>query len=237
MLFSLCLFDCVLIALAGLQGRRRPAREWLDVPSWLPAFPFAFARATRGMPERKRGVTRQELRHAMSRPVPLLRQAAVAGTRPGADPLRQHQPRQLSLFADAVDAAVAADASADPGLDLLAEQQRQEDAWHARQDLLRAVQLRLAAQRLWGFPNMVRNPDGPWSDLRGRAYDLTASRQCWPAYYLLRAGDAGAQRITLHVRPGCGGIPVIERATAVLAELAPVSVASCTAPHPLHESS
>ena len=189
------------------------------------------------MPERKRGVTYQELRHAMSRPVLLLRQTAITGARPGADPLLQHQPHQLSLFADAVDGAAAADASAAPGLDLLAEQQRQKDAWHARQDLLRAVQLRLAAQRLWGFPNMVRNPDGPWSALRGRAYDLTASRQCWPAYYLLRAGDDGVQRITLHVRPGCGGIPAIERATAVLAELAPVSIALCTAPHPWHESS
>ena len=128
----------------------------------------------------------------------------------------------LSLFVDTVDAAVAADGSVTPSLDLLTEQQRQEDPWHARQDLLRVVQLRLAAQRLWGFPNMLRNPDGPWSDLRGRAYDLTVSRQCWPAYYLLRAGDDGAQRITLHVRPGYGGIPVIERAAAVLAELAPV---------------
>lgn len=173
----------------------------------------------------------------MSRPVPLLRQAVITGARPGADPFLQHQPCQLSLFADAVDAAVAADGSAVPGLDLLAEQQRQEDAWQARQDLLRAVQLRLAAQRLWGFPNMVRNPDGPWGDLRGRAYDLTASRQCWPAYYLLRAGDDGAQCIIFHVRPGCGGIPAIERATAVLAELAPVSVAACVAPHPRHESS
>jgi hypothetical protein len=173
----------------------------------------------------------------MSRPVPLLRQATVTGARPDADPLLQRQPCQLSLFADAADAAVAADGSAAPDLDLLAEQQRQEDAWHARQNLLCAVQLRLAAQRLWGFPNMVRNSDGPWGELRGRAYDLTASRQCWPAYYLLRTGDDGAQRITVHVRPGCGGIPVIERVAAVLAELAPVSVASCNAPHPRHESS
>jgi len=119
----------------------------------------------------------------------------------------------------------------------LAEQQRQEDAWHARQDLLRAAQLRLAVQRLWGFPNMIRNPDGPWQDLRGRAYDLTASRQCWPAYYLVRAGADGAQRVTVHVRPGCDGIPAIEWAAAVLTGLAPVSVAPCADPHPRHEAS
>ena len=149
---------------------------------------------------------------------------------PGPGAMLPHLPGQLSLFPGADDAAA-------PGLDLLEEQQRQEDAWHARQDLLRAAQLRLAAQRLWGFPNAVRNPDGPWRDLRGRAYDLCLSRQCWPAYYLLRAGADVAQRITVHVRPGCDGIPAVGRAAAVLAELAPVDVAPCTAPHPRWEAS
>ncbi|MGI4939744.1 MAG: hypothetical protein ACRYHQ_04115, partial [Janthinobacterium lividum] len=97
--------------------------------------------------------------------------------------------------------------------------------------------LGLAAQRLWGFPNMVRNPDGPWQHLRGQAYDLHASRRCWPAYYLVRAGADDMQRVTLHVRPGCDGIPAIKRAAAVLAGLAPVSVMACTAPHPRHEAS
>jgi hypothetical protein len=173
----------------------------------------------------------------MSRPVPLLRQVAIIGVQPGADPLPQHRSRQLSLFADRVDAAPVVDASAVPDLDPLAEQQRQEDAWHARQDLLRAAQLLLTVQRLWGFPNLVRNPDGPWQDLRGRAYDLTASRQCWPAYYLVRVSADGAQRVTVHVRPGCDGIPTIQRAAAVMAALALVSVAACTAPHPRHEAS
>ncbi len=141
-----------------------------------------------------------------------------------------HFPAQLSLFPGVDDTAA-------PGLDLLEEQQRQEDAWQARQDLLRAAQLRLAAQRLWGFPNAVRNPDGPWRDLRGRAYDLCLSRQCWPAYYLLRAGADVAQRITVHVRPGCDAIPAVGRAAALLAELVPVSVAPCTAPHPKWEAS
>ena len=173
----------------------------------------------------------------MSRPVPLLRQVAITGVQPSADSLLQHRSRQLSLFADRVDAAAAVDASAVPDLDPLAEQQRQEDAWHARQDLLRAAQVCLAVQRLWGFPNMVRNPDGPWQDLRGRAYDLTASRQCWPAYYLVRVGSDGTQRVTVHVRPNCEGIPAIERAAAVLTGLAPVSIASCADPHPRHEAS
>lgn len=173
----------------------------------------------------------------MSRPVPLLKQAAIVRSRPGAGPILQHQPCQLSLFADMVDDAAAVGATAEPGLDLVEEQQRQEDAWHARQGLLRGAQLGLAAQRLWGFPNAVRNPDGPWGDLRGRAYDLTASRQCWPAYYLLRAGADGVQRITVHVRTGCDGIPAVARAAAVLAELAPVSVIPCTAPHPQYEAS
>jgi len=183
------------------------------------------------------GVPRQELRRKMSRPVPLLKHVAMARVRPGAGPAFQHGLCQLSLFADGAGAVAAPDASAAPCLDLVDEQQRAEDAWHARQDLLRAAQLRLAVQRLWGFPNLVRNPDGPWQDLRGRAYDLTASRQCWPAYYLVRAGADGAQRVTVHVRPGCDGMPAIERAAAVLAGLAPVSIASCADPHPRHEAS
>ena len=173
----------------------------------------------------------------MSRPVPLLKHVAIARIRPGAGPAFQHGPCQLSLFADAAEAVAAPDASAAPCLDQVDEQQRAEDAWHARQDLLRAAQLGLAAQRLWGFPNMVRNPDGPWQHLRGQAYDLHVSRRCWPAYYLARAGADDIQRVTLHVRPGCDGIPAIERAAAVLAGLAPVSVMACTAPHPRHEAS
>jgi len=173
----------------------------------------------------------------MSRPVPLLKHVAMARVRPGAGPAFQHGLCQLSLFADGAGAVAAPDAPAAPCLDTLAEQQRAEDAWHARQDLLRAAQLGLAAERLWGFPNMVRNPDGPWQDLCAQAYDLTASRQCWPAYYLLRAGADDIQRITIHVRPGCDGIPVLLRAAAVLADLAPVSVAACTLPHPWHEAS
>ena len=156
--------------------------------------------------------------------------------RPGADLIPQHKLCQLSLFPDMAEPSTA-DAPAVPGLDLLAEQRRHEEAWHARQELLRAVQLRLAAQRLWGFPNMVRNPDGPWQDLRGRAYDIDRSRQCWPAYYLVRAAAAGVQRISIHVRPGCDGIPAVPWATAVLARLAPVSVVACTALHPQYEAS
>ncbi len=154
----------------------------------------------------------------------------------GAGLVVQHKPCQLSLFPDAADPP-AADASIVPGLDLLDEQRRHEEAWLARQDLLRAVQLRLAAQRLWGFPNMVRNPDGPWQDLRGRAYDIDLSRRCWPAYYLVRAAATGVQHISIHVRPGCDCIPAVPGATTVLAGLAPVSVVACTAPHPQFEAS
>ncbi len=173
----------------------------------------------------------------MSRPVPLLKRVAKAHVRPGAGPAFQHGLCQLSLFADGAGAVAAPDASVAPCFDLVDEQQRAEDAWHARQDLLRIAQLGLAAQRLWGFPNMVRNQDGPWQDLRGRAYDLTASRQCWPAYYLVRAGADDIQRVTVHVRPSCDGIPAIQRAAAVLAKLAPVSIAACTLSHPRHEAS
>ncbi len=173
----------------------------------------------------------------MSRPVPLLKHVATARIRPGAGRAFQHGLCQLSLFADAAEAVAAPDASAAPYLDLVDEQQRAEDAWRARQDLLRAAQLGLAAQRLWGFPNIVRNPDGPWQNLRGQAYDLHASRECWPAYYLVRAGADDIQRVTVHVRPGCDGIPAIECAAAVLARLAPVSVAACILLHPRHEAS
>ncbi len=79
--------------------------------------------------------------------------SAVTHKRPGPGPMLQHLPGQLSLFPDMV--AAASDAAVASGLDLVDEQQRQEDAWHARQDLLRAAQLRLAAQRLWGFPKAI----------------------------------------------------------------------------------
>ena len=173
----------------------------------------------------------------MSRPVPLLKHVAMARSRPGAGPGFQHGPCQLSLFADGAGTVAAPDASAAPCLDVVDEQQREEDAWRARQDLLRAAQLRLAAQRLWGFPNLVRNPDGPWQDLRGAACDPHAARQCWPAYYLVRAGADGIQRITVHVRPGCDAIPAVPRAAAALAGLAPVSTVACTALHPQYEAS
>ncbi len=173
----------------------------------------------------------------MSRPVPLLKRVAMARVRPNGGPAFQHGLCQLSLFADGAGVAAAPDASAAPCLDLVDEQQRAEDAWHARQDLLRAAQLRLAVQQLWGFPNLVRNPDGPWRDLCAQAYDLTASRQCWPAYYLVRPGADAAQRVTVHVRPSCDGIPAIQHAAAVLAKLALVSIAACTLPHPRHEAS
>ncbi len=173
----------------------------------------------------------------MSRPASLLKHVAKAHVRPGAGPAFLHGLCQLSLFTDGAGAVAAPDALAAPCVDLVDEQQRAEDAWHARQDLLRAAQLRLAAERLWGFPNMVRNPDGPWGDLCGRAYDLTASRQCWPAYYLVRPGADDIQRITVHVRVGCDGIPAVPRAAAVLADLAPVSIAACTLAHPRHEAS
>ncbi len=172
----------------------------------------------------------------MSRPVPLLKHVAMARIRSGAGRAFQHELRQLSLFADVPGAFAVPDASAAPCLDLVEEQQRAEDACRTRQDLLRAAQLGLAAQRLWGFPNIVRNPDGPWQNLRGQAYNLHASRECWPAYYLVRADDDDIQRVTVHVRPGCDGIPAIERAAAVLAALAPVSVAACTLSHPRHEA-
>jgi hypothetical protein len=160
----------------------------------------------------------------------------MVSARPGAGVVFQHRPCQLSLFPNAA-APPVADASVVPGLDLLDEQRRHEEAWHARQDLLRNVQLRLAAQRLWGFPNMIRNPDGPWQDLRGRAYDIDLSRRCWPAYYLVRVATTGVQRITIHVRLGCDGTPAVPCAAAVVAGLAPVSVVPCTAPYPQYEAS
>ncbi len=101
----------------------------------------------------------------MSRPVPLLKHVAMARVRPGAGPTFQHGLRQLSLFADGAGAVAAPDASAAPCLDLVAEQQRAEDAWHARQDLLRAAQLGLAAQRL-----CAATRDHPRSGARSSAF-------------------------------------------------------------------
>ena len=143
---------------------------------------------------------------------------------------------QLDFFARAPQGAAPRNGDAD-ALDVEAELRRQDEARLARLALLRDAQLRLAARRLWGFPNVVRNPDGPWASLRGGAFDLRLSLLCWPGYYLVRAGADGVQRVTLHVRPGCDGNPALSAAVQVLADLAPVSLAPCTSPHIRYEAS
>lgn len=154
--------------------------------------------------------------------------------------MTRHLAIQLDLFAGAPPSAAAGGAAPAPaaatGLDIEAELRRQEEARLARHGLLRNAQLRLAALRLWGLPNVVRNPDGPWASLRGKAFDLQASLLCWPGYYTVRAGADGALRITLHVRPGCAGTPALDQAAEVLAGLAPVSFAPCATPRIQHEA-
>lgn len=152
--------------------------------------------------------------------------------------MTRHLAIQLDFFAGASpDAPARIDAAHDANaLDVATELHRQEEAQLARHTLLRDAQLRLAARRLWGFPNIVRNPDGPWTSLQGKAFDLQVSLLCWPGYYTVRAGTNGAQRITLHVRPGCDGIPALTQAAEILANLAPVSLAPCATPHIQHEA-
>ena len=140
---------------------------------------------------------------------------------------------QLDLFAGAPGAAgpMAAAPPADraePGLDVLAEALRQEAARLARHAFLRDVQLRLMPLGLWGFPNLVRNPEGPWRECRGRLLDWPTTVACWPASYVVRAaGDAGLA-ITLRVRPGAEASPAVPRAAAALAHLGPVSLVPST---------
>lgn len=141
---------------------------------------------------------------------------------------------QLDLFGGTQ--SLAACGQVPQALDVEAEMRRQEQILLTRQRLLRDAQLRLAAQRLWGFPNLVRNPDAAWASLRGKPFDLQVSLLCWPGYYLVRTGADGAQRIALRVRPGCDGNPAIPAAVQVLTSLAPVSLAPCPGPHPQYEA-
>ena len=137
---------------------------------------------------------------------------------------------QLDLFVGAATpAATTVPATeADRELDVVAEALRQEAARLERHAFLRNVQLRLMSQGLWGFPNLVRNPGGPWRECRGLLLDWPTTVACWPASYVVRAaGDAGLA-ITLRIRPGADANPAVPRAAAALADLGPVSLVPST---------
>ena len=137
---------------------------------------------------------------------------------------------QLDLFAGTAPPAAPAlpRTEAEQEMDLVAEALRQEAARLQRHAFLRDVQLRLMPLGLWGFPNLVRNPGGPWRECRGLLLDWPTTIACWPASYVVRAaGDAGLA-ITLRVRPGADANPAVPRAAAVLAGLGPVSLVPST---------
>ncbi len=132
-------------------------------------------------------------------------------------------PAQLDLFhPTATNAAGGGTSNQPPQND---EEPLQQLLLEARLSLLRDVQLRLIRLGLWGFPNVIRNPDGPWKEYRASILDLQARRACWPATYILRAGTDGIHRFAIRVRPGCDGNPAVPRAADVMAGLAPVSLA------------
>ena len=144
-----------------------------------------------------------------------------------------HIVAQLDLFAGthaaaAPTAAAAPVSRAEPGLDVLAEALRQEAAGMLRRSFLQAVQLRLAGQGLWGFPNLIRNPGGPWRERQGLLLHWPTTIACWPASYVVRADGDGVQHITLRVRPGADANPAVPRAAAALADLGPVSLVPST---------
>ena len=137
---------------------------------------------------------------------------------------------QLDLFAGTAPPAAPAlpRTEAEQEMDLVAEALRQEAARLQRHAFLRDVQLRLMPLGLWGFPNLVRNPGGPWRECRGLLLDWPTTIACWPASYVVRAaGDAGLA-ITLRVRPGADANPAVPRAAAALADLGPVSLVPST---------
>jgi len=145
---------------------------------------------------------------------------------------------QLDLFTGATTAVAATlpDAGIGQELDVVAEALRQEAARLERNAFLRTIQLRLMKQGLWGFPNLVRNPDGPWRECRGRLLDWPTTISCWPASYVVRAaGDAGLA-ITLRVRPGASANPAVPHAAALLADLGPVSLVPSTLPIEAYEA-
>jgi len=145
-------------------------------------------------------------------------------------------PKQLDLFGGAATSA-AAGAAAVQEYDLVAEDLRQQALLQIRRDLLRRVQLRLLGAGLWGLPNIIRNPDGPWKEYRSGILNIQARLRCWPATYILRADADGVQRFTLRVRSGCDDNPAIPRASEAMAELAPVSITPWTGQSDEYEAS
>lgn len=130
-------------------------------------------------------------------------------------------PNQLDLFSTATDAV----GGTSSGFAATADAEAHQRLLEARYDLLRRAQFRLSGLGLWGFPNMVRNPDGPWTAYRSSMLDLHARLACWPATYILRCGANGIQRFTIRIRPGCDGNLAIPRAAEAMADLAPVRLA------------
>lgn len=131
----------------------------------------------------------------------------------------RHVPIQFDLFTTPVGREFSDSDSLEP-----VDFARQLRLHKARHDLSRRAQIRLSSFGLWGCPNMVSNPAGPWKEYRGSIWNPQARLGCWPASYILRAGTDEVQRFTVRVRPGCSDNPAIPSAAKVLAELAPVSV-------------
>ncbi len=143
---------------------------------------------------------------------------------------------QLDLFGDAA-ASTAAGATAVQEYDLVAEDLRRQALLQVRHDLLRRVQLRLSGAGLWGLPNIIRNPDGPWKEYRSSILNIRARFICWPATYILRVDADGLQRFTIRIRPGCDDNPAIPRAAEAMANLASVSIAPWTGESDEYEAS
>jgi hypothetical protein len=99
----------------------------------------------------------------------------------------------------------------------------ESDAIERRHTCLRLIQERLTAEGLWGYPNLIRNPDGPWKEWQGAAASPDAHNLCWPATYTVRE-ETQIFQITIHVQKACDDNPALTRAKAVLAEISTISM-------------
>jgi hypothetical protein len=86
-----------------------------------------------------------------------------------------------------------------------------------------AVQHALTGAGLWGYPDLIKNPAGPWAAWKGAGGSPVEHWLCWPATYVLKRDDDGTLHIKLSVREGQEGNPAVKRAATVLGKMATVT--------------
>lgn len=94
----------------------------------------------------------------------------------------------------------------------LAGHERRRKEWEASW----LVRNALTPHGLYGYPNLLRNPDGDWTAPSAAKVDRHHHDDCWPALWLINVECSGPPTIFLCPRSGCAEHLAIKRAAEVL---------------------